>query len=95
VVDALWRRERLAVETDGLAAHGTRAAFERDRHRDAQLLLAGFKVVRFTWRQVIDEASQAATTLRVLLEARPGGATREPAWPDRLGTRPDAALRAR
>ncbi len=68
VVDALWRRECLVAETDGLGAHSTRAAFERDRHRDAQLTLAGFTVVRFTWRQVTKNARQVAVTLGRLLE---------------------------
>jgi Protein of unknown function (DUF559) len=67
IVDALWRRERLVVETDGRAVHGTRAAFERDRRRDAQLLLAGFRVARFTWRQVTQEGSEVAAILRALL----------------------------
>jgi very-short-patch-repair endonuclease len=68
IVDALWRRERLVVETDGRTVHARQAAFERDRHRDAQLLLAGFKVVRFTWRQVTKEARQVAATVRSLLQ---------------------------
>ena len=53
--DFLWSTERLVVETDGRAAHLTRAAFERDRRRDQSLLLAGYRVVRFTWPQVTDE----------------------------------------
>jgi hypothetical protein len=51
-VDFLWRRQRLVVETDGAAAHLTPTAFEEDRSRDAVLQLAGFRVVRFTYRQI-------------------------------------------
>lgn len=43
--DFLWRAERLVVETDGHAFHGHRRAFERDRHRDQLLMLAGHQVV--------------------------------------------------
>jgi very-short-patch-repair endonuclease/predicted transcriptional regulator of viral defense system len=51
-IDFLWRKERLAVELDGSAAHGTRAAFEADRQRDRILSAAGWRPVRFTWRQL-------------------------------------------
>jgi len=33
-VDCLWRAERLIVELDGRAVHGTATAFEADRERD-------------------------------------------------------------
>ena len=39
----------MIVETDGWEAHGTRAAFESDRAKDAALTAAGYRVVRFTW----------------------------------------------
>jgi very-short-patch-repair endonuclease len=54
-VDALWERERLIVEVDGFAFHGSRPAFERDRRRDAELLTLGYRVLRVTWRQLVDE----------------------------------------
>jgi hypothetical protein len=37
------------VETDGHEVNGTRRAFERDRRRDQRLLMAGFRVARFSW----------------------------------------------
>jgi hypothetical protein len=42
-------------------------AFERDRRRDQRLLMAGFRVARFTWRQVIDHPDEGAATLDALL----------------------------
>jgi very-short-patch-repair endonuclease len=48
----LWPRERLIVEVDGYAFHHTRAAFERDRARDAELQACGYRVIRITWRQI-------------------------------------------
>jgi very-short-patch-repair endonuclease len=54
-VDALWPEERLVVEVDGFAYHGGRGAFERDRRKDADLLAAGHRVLRVTWRQLADE----------------------------------------
>jgi very-short-patch-repair endonuclease len=68
-VDFLWRRERLVVETDGRETHLTRAAFERDRAKDAKLTLAGYRVVRFTYRQVEYERHTTGATLLALLSA--------------------------
>ena len=60
------------VETDGHASHRTRAAFERDRARDAQLTVAGYRVVRFTYRQVVQESRWVTATLtRLLRRAQP------------------------
>ena len=51
-VDFLWRTQRLIVETDGWAAHGTRSAFERDRRRDADLIAAGWRVLRISYMRL-------------------------------------------
>jgi very-short-patch-repair endonuclease len=53
-VDLLWAPQRLVVEVDGFAYHGGRAAFERDRLRDAELRAAGYRVARVTWRQLVE-----------------------------------------
>lgn len=66
-VDFLWPSHRLVVEVDGFAFHGTRAAFERDRRRDAALARAGHRVARFSWRQVTASAEEVSTTVRALL----------------------------
>jgi predicted transcriptional regulator of viral defense system len=66
-VDFLWRRQRLVVETDGAATHLTPTAFEEDRRRDAALQVAGFRVVRFTWHQITQDARAVAATVRALL----------------------------
>lgn len=66
-VDFLFGAQRLIVETDGRETHLTRAAFERDRARDAKLSVAGYRVVRFTYRQVLRDRSAIAETLRALL----------------------------
>jgi very-short-patch-repair endonuclease len=62
-VDFLWRDEGLVVEVDGFQFHSTRAAFERDRQRDAELQGAGLRVLRVTWRQVVDAPYAALTNL--------------------------------
>jgi hypothetical protein len=65
--DFLWRWQRLVVETDGAATHLTPTAFEEDRRRDAALQVAGFRVARFTWRQITQDPRAVAATLRALL----------------------------
>lgn len=68
-VDCVWRRERVIVELDGYASHGTRAAFERDRARDRALQAAGWRVVRVTWRHLHEHPASVAAELRALLFA--------------------------
>ena len=66
--DFLWRRQRLIVEVDGRNVHATRRAFQSDRRRDQRLMLLGWRVVRFTWQQVMYEPAYVAATLRGLLD---------------------------
>jgi hypothetical protein len=68
-LDFCWPAHRLNVETDG-RRHRTRAAFERDRARDARLTLLGWRVVRLTYRQVDTQPEWVAALLRGLLSAR-------------------------
>jgi very-short-patch-repair endonuclease len=60
LVDAVWPRAHLVVELDGLDGHRTRAQLERDHQRDFELRQAGFVVLRYTWRQVIDTPALVA-----------------------------------
>ena len=62
-VDFLWVDQRLVLEVDGFDHHADREAFERDRRRDAQLVAAGFRVVRITWRQLTQEPEAVVARL--------------------------------
>jgi very-short-patch-repair endonuclease len=66
-VDFWWPQERLVVEVDGFERHSTRAAFERDRARDALLTAAGADVLRFS-HLLVFEAPQ--TVVDAVLSAR-------------------------
>jgi very-short-patch-repair endonuclease len=66
-VDFHWPDARLIVETDGRAAHDNPFAFERDRQRDLELKLAGWEVIRLTWRQLRDEPGRIVELLRANL----------------------------
>jgi hypothetical protein len=58
--DFVWNDCRVIVETDGRQAHGTRRARERDPIRDAELQLAGWKVLRITWRRFVEDRDGVA-----------------------------------
>jgi very-short-patch-repair endonuclease len=66
-VDMAWPAQRLVVELDGFGYHRTRAAFERDRLRDARLQVAGFRVLRITQRRLESEPQRVVGELRALL----------------------------
>ena len=66
-VDFHWPDARLIVETDGREAHDNPFAFERDRQRDLDLKLAGWEVIRITWRQLRDEPERITRLLRAKL----------------------------
>jgi very-short-patch-repair endonuclease len=51
--DFHWPRHALVVETDGLRAHTTPGAFERDRRRDRVHRAGGLRVERVTWGDVV------------------------------------------
>jgi very-short-patch-repair endonuclease len=65
-VDAFWPSERLVVQLDGFAYHRTRRDRERDAATDADLELAGFRVIRLTWDEVTLNARRTARRLRVI-----------------------------
>jgi very-short-patch-repair endonuclease len=69
LVDAFWPEHNLVVEVDGWTYHRARRAFEDDRLKDAKLVLAGRRVVRFTYRRIQDAPGQVARELARLLSA--------------------------
>ena len=66
-VDALWPDARLIVELDSWEFHAHRAAFEKDRDRDTDHLLAGYRTIRVTHRRLTDEPEHLAAQIRALL----------------------------
>jgi very-short-patch-repair endonuclease len=77
-VDFVWRDRRLIVEVDGYEFHRSPTAFERDRERDVKLQLAGWRVMRFTWRQLEDRAGWVA---KAIGEGACGPQVSSPPWP--------------
>jgi predicted transcriptional regulator of viral defense system len=65
--DFVWREQRVIVETDGRKVHGTHRARERDPRRDQRALLAGWRPIRTTWRQVMRRPQELAPTIVALV----------------------------
>ncbi len=67
-VDFFYRRFGLIVEVDGRLGHSQVLDFEKDRRRDQEALVAGLRVVRFTYRQVRDRSHEVIDVLSHLLQ---------------------------
>ena len=68
-LDAAYPDEMLAIEGDGFGVHSERQRFETDREPQNALVLAGWRPLRFTWRQIRQQSSHVADR-----SARPSGA---------------------
>lgn len=73
-IDALWERERVALELDSRGIHGTHKKFESDRQRDRILVAEGWRTMRITWRQLQEEPEAIAEDLRSALYPSSHGA---------------------
>lgn len=67
--DFIWLDYKLIVEVDGYGSHGTRYAFERDRRRDQAHKMAGYEVIRFTWRNLENEPYRVVAVIAMAIGA--------------------------
>ncbi|TDT31249.1 DUF559 domain-containing protein [Naumannella halotolerans] len=65
--DIVFEVERLVVEIDGREHHTAADAFERDRLRQNRLILAGWRVLRFTWAMLLDHPALVIDQIRTAL----------------------------
>ena len=70
-VDFAYPEQKLAIEVDSVSHHLGRTAFERDRARDARLMALGWRVLRFTYRQMKDEPDFVLSSIRAALTLSP------------------------
>lgn len=67
-VDFAYPEAKLIIECDGRRWHTRERDFERDRRRDNEAVLAGWRVLRITWDQVVDDEMRVVSMLRRALD---------------------------
>ena len=68
-VDLLWREGKIVVELDG-AEHERGLTYAADRHRDYELMVAGYLVLRLTNAEVALDLGRAIEKVRRVVELR-------------------------
>ena len=69
VRDFYWPGCRLVVEADSYGWHRSPGALNADRERDVELVLAGYRVLRFTWEQVTQRPDYVIASILAALGA--------------------------
>lgn len=63
-IDIAFPEARLAIEIDGRAWHSSTDRFESDRTRQNSLVSANWRVLRFTWQQIVNDPDYVTTEIR-------------------------------
>ena len=58
----------LVLEADSFSWHGSRAALRQDCRRYNRLVIAGWRVLRFAWEDVMHERDQTRSVLASVAE---------------------------
>lgn len=69
VVDVAFADQKVAVEIDGWAHHSDPERFGKDRKRQNALILSGWRVLRFTWRDLTGHPDRVITELQAAISA--------------------------
>lgn len=70
-VDFCWPAARLIVEADGFAFHSDRATYRDDRRRLNELERLGWRVLRFSWEDVLERPDTLVALVRECLQQTP------------------------
>lgn len=68
-VDFLYEDAKLVIEIDSGKFHGTPAAVDRDRRKDAHLRRLGYTVLRYSYHQIADEPEAVIAEIAAHLSA--------------------------
>lgn len=67
--DVAYPMRRLAIEWDSRRWHMQAEAFDRDRARDREAIVHGWRVLRFTWEDVTHHQESVVETVRATMAA--------------------------
>ena len=67
MVDAIWHDHRAIVELDGFEFHKLPRDLRNDNARNRRLVLAGYRVIRFVWEDVVGDSGGVAAAVEALL----------------------------
>ncbi|MET0700527.1 MAG: DUF559 domain-containing protein, partial [Mycobacterium sp.] len=70
VVDVAFPECKLAIEIDGWAFHSDPDVFRHDRARQNRISLLGWQVLRFTWRDLVEQPERVIAELQAAISAR-------------------------
>lgn len=66
-VDFAWPEQRVVVEVDGYTFHAGRDSYRADRRRTNALVLAGWRVLRFSWEDITERPDVVVAQVRAAL----------------------------
>lgn len=66
-LDIAFTHLKLVIEIDGRAFHSDAVTFESDRERQNALVLAGWTVLRFTYRMLTDQPDEVIAAIRTAI----------------------------
>ena len=69
-LDAAYPEALVAVELDGAAFHGSRAARERDLRRDTALAALGWVVLRFSYARLVTDPEGCRREIEAVVRRR-------------------------
>jgi very-short-patch-repair endonuclease len=70
ILDIAFPVEKLAVEADGAAWHGSKKARKRDHIKDNVLAKIGWTVLRFSDRQIIEDCAGCVDEIEKMLRIK-------------------------
>ncbi len=70
LVDLLWADGQVVIEVDGYRYHSNTFAFSRDRHRDYELLISGYVVLRLPHDEVVSDVEISVEKIRNVVQCR-------------------------